>query len=1059
MNSSIGNKSIGQILLAVCLASFLPVQAWAENPFTPDSQPTGWLSVPMVSVFDVSSGDEFFYRHAFFKDTWSGNVFAHDIDAYAIVDNASGPWGDPILNNAALALDAADFSSGRIIATSGNRAFRWSSMTGSEKTALGSEKVLNFVRGDRSNEEPNGQAFRKREFVLGDILHSNITYWDNHTTKSLFVGANDGMLHVLNADTGAERWAYVPSMVIPNLSKLAAKPYVHTHFVDGTLRISNVNFGGTTKTMLVSGLGAGGQGLFALDVTSHTAASEAAAAGKLMWEIAAGGSFGDLGYTYGTPQITRLPNGTAAVVFSNGYMSATGRAVLYVVNAATGALISAIDTQTGNSGSPNGLSSPTLYDADQDGQPELAYAGDLDGQVWKFNLVTNTATKIFTTSPVQSITAAPVVVRHHLGGQMVMFATGRMLTSGDKINNGIHYAYGIWDGAPAGNNSLLSQTLSSSTFTNNGETFGVRTITANAPNWNSNKGWRVALHAGERVVGERPFYNAGRFYFLATNPAAAGGENYLYELLALSGGSPSAPIFDLNKDGNFDNSDKAANGAIPVAKYLGPGIFSQPRFIEGDGLSTTLYVFHPDLPIEDGVPTPPKDPGVSGGHFDYDIYYYENVSQITEEVPIAGDYAVPEPLVCEKTKDVANKLDSVDKLCTDRAPAGYKYLSHYTVGSICKDDKKEDKREYWHTLTCNRTETITYTTGDYKNVKHVHEYDDKFDVTGVNMLNASSTEFNLINAIPSNATEFKVLIMNQYLNPAVQIAIGGPTFSEAKNYGNLATATTASSALSQPVYSRSTLSNFIFNLPLDAFKNKDWWGDGSPTRAGLIPTQTGCVNKVEKDGSLSPPKKDKKTGETKGGAGKNGERFNGAFTIQLIKPTTPPEVLELNGPDPRYGWRVKTGAVNKYVLAEYTAFWHHPNGLCYDQDDWVPDPPEDFDGGDKSEDRAPGSADPRGGTFGIGVAIIDQQITVSPDGSTTTTITTYNDDKTHIRIETKNDDGSTTVYQKFRDGTEETVTLSEGRGGDAGYIDPNTGSPLEGELGQEGRQSWRDIID
>jgi hypothetical protein len=204
------------------------------------------------------------------------------------------------------------------------------------------------------------------------------------------------------------------------------------------------------------------------------------------------------------------------------------------------------------------------------------------------------------------------------------------------------------------------------------------------------------------------------------------------------------------------------------------------------------------------------------------------------------------------------------------------------------------------------------------------------------------------------------------------------------------------------------------------------------------------VNKVETDGEQDPP-------------GKNGERFNGSFTIQLIKSTTPANALELNGPDVRYGWRVKAGVFKQYVLAEYTAFWHHPNGACYHDDDWIPDPPEDFDGAGKSETPAPGSADPKGGTFGIGFAIIDQEVVVSNGGLTTTTTITYNDGSTHIRTETQNDDGSTTIHQIFRDGTEETVTITEGRGGDAGFIDPNTGSPIEGGE-DEGRQSWRDII-
>jgi hypothetical protein len=1037
-------QSIWKALLVSALVAMLPGYTMADNPFTPDSQPTGWLSTPVVSFFDVSSGSEHFYRIAFFKDTWSGNVFAHDVSPYGNVDAANGPWGDPLLHNAAINLDATDWNSGRIIATSGGRPFRWASMTSAEQTALGTETILNFVRGDRSNEEPDGAALRQREFVLGDILHSNATYWDNGTTQSVFVGANDGMLHVFDATTGNERWAYVPSMLISKLSLLATKPYVHTHFVDGSMRVGNVNIGGSQKTMLVSGLGAGGMGLFALDVTSHTAADETAAAGKLMWEIAAGGSFADLGHVYGTPQLTRLQDGTLAVVVANGYMSGTGRAVLYVINAANGSLIRAIDTQTGSVAAPNGLSSPTLYDADGNGQSEFAYAGDLDGQMWKFDLVNGTATLVYTTSPVQSITTAPVVSRHPLGGQMVNFATGRMLTTGDKTDTSIHYAYGIWDGAPDSNNSLLAQTLTISNF--EGE-FDVRTVTANAPDWTSNMGWRVALPAGERVLGERPFGNDGRFYFAATNPIAAGKTNYIYELATLTGGAPITPIFDLNQDGDYDADDYAANGEIPISKFLGNGIFSQPRLIEGQDLTTTLYVFHPDSPISDGVPTPPHDPGVSGGHFDVDIYYMQKFASITVAVPNLADFADPKPVFCKKTNDVSKELNKVTNVCKDRMPSGalgYTYLSDYTTSVLpCKGSD-----EFWQTLTCNKVNNVTYFVGEFRNTEHDHEYDDKFNVTGVNMLNASNIKFNLVNALPDPTTQFKILVMNQYLNPAVQLAIGGPTFSSVKDYGGLASATDADAVMaSLPIYSRATLSNLIFNLPLDAFKNKDWWGDGGDTRSGLIPTTTGCVNGISTSGISSDP-------------GPNAEPHNGALTIQLIEHDTPASAIQINGPDARYGWRVKTTGVptlfRQYVLAEYTVFWHHPNGKCYGQSGWVPDPPEDYEGKASFEAGAPGNQDPRGGTFGLGLAIVNQTVTVSNGGLTTTTVITYNDGTTHTRTETENDDGSTTIHQIFRDGTEETVTISEGRGGDAGYVDPNTGSPIEGGR-DDGRQSWREL--
>ena len=195
-------------------------------------------------------------------------------------------------------------------------------------------------------------------------------------------------------------------------------------------------------------------------------------------------------------------------------------------------------------------------------------------------------------------------------------------------------------------------------------------------------------------------------------------------------------------------------------------------------------------------------------------------------------------------------------------------------------------------------------------------------------------------------------------------------------------------------------------------------------------------------------------------AGPNGERFNGSLAFQLIRADTPAEQLELNGPNAKYGWRVKQAAFKEYVLAEYATFWHHPNGECYHEANWVPDPPEDFDFSDKSEEPAPGSADPKGGTFGIGLAIVNIEVVTSEDGLTVTTTYTYNDGSTHVRTETQNEDGSVTVHQVFRDGSEETVTFFPGaRGGTPGYIDPNTGSPIEDPtMDPNRRQSWRDIV-
>ena len=961
-------KTTKSVLVLGALFSLVAGSAVGAPIFTPDSQPTGWVSRPAVTYFDVSSGTESFYQLDYNKRAWSGDVLAKDINGTANIQT-TGPWdsADPTLVTAASLLNSVNYSTGRKIATFG-APFRWDSLTNAEQTALGSSAILNFVRGDRSNEEPNGADYYKRDGVLGDILHSNISFWDDGTNQTLYVGANDGMLHAFNANTGAENWAYIPSMLIPKLKNLAQDPYIHTHFVDGPINIANFNISGAKKTILVGGLGAGGAGLFGLDITSALAADETAVASKVMWEITASGSFADLGHTYGTPVFTRL-GGTPVVLIGNGYVNTgNGHAVLYIINAVTGALVSAIDTGSGSMASPNGLSSPTLFDSDGDAIPDYAYAGDIDGQLWKFDLSNKSSSLLLTTSPVQAITTAPAVQHHPLGGQMVAFATGRILTSGDKIDTSTHYAYGVWDGAPGSNTSLVTQTLTTSAFSG----VGVRTVTNNAIDWTTghDKGWKVALMPGERVVGEKPFYSNGRFYFLVTNPTIESGSNWLHELVFNTGGSPSKPIFDLNKDGYFNDADLADNGGIPVAKYLGSGVFSQPRLAHGSGQLTTLYAFHPDLPILDGRPSEPEDPGVSGGHFDVDIFYYGGES---------GE--------------------------------------------------------------------------DYKLQRHVHEYDDKYDVTGVNFLNASEAVYNLENAIPDTNTEFKILVMNQYLNPAALLSVGGASYESVKTYENLASETDAEDLLAAlPVYSRDNIETLIYNVPLEAFKSRDWWGDGGIVRPGLIPTVWQCAVMVNTDGSMENDVRT--TGNSRGLLGPNGERFNGGIGLQLIKPDTPHSALELAGPDVKYGWRVKQSEFTNYVLAEYTSYWHHPNHICYGDEGWIPDPPEDFEADTNVQARAEGSADPTDGTFGAGLAV-DSVVTTVDDNVTTTT-TTYSDGSKYIKTETINNDGSTTVYQLFRDGTEETTVFGSGDGGSGGFIDPNTGSPIEEmSSGDTGRQSWR----
>ena len=259
--------------------------------------------------------------------------------------------------------------------------------------------ALNYLRGDNSNEELNGGTLRDRYSKLGDIVHSSPIFENG----VLYTGGNDGMLHAFAAADdepsagavgGEELFAYVPNLVFDHLSDLTDPDYTHKYYVDLTVSVeSGVNIHGSigtpvSTTLLVGGLGKGGRGYFALDVTdAATIANEAALAGKVMWEFPSG-TDNDMGYTYSKPAIVESYDSSVGsngwiVIFGNGYNSPSGKAVLYIVNPENGNVIEKIDTAVAGC---NGLSTPVPVDVDYDDKVDYVYAGDLRGNMWKFDL-------------------------------------------------------------------------------------------------------------------------------------------------------------------------------------------------------------------------------------------------------------------------------------------------------------------------------------------------------------------------------------------------------------------------------------------------------------------------------------------------------------------------------------------------------------------------------------------------------------------------------------------------------------------------------------------------
>ena len=1108
---------------------------FAAADFVPGAQPTGSIAPLAVTSFNLTSGNETVFQTDYERENWTGNVYAYPVTADGEIQTAAERWTD----GAGSHIDQQNFDSGRKIVTmksDGTKIpFRWASLDPAQQTQIGAQNVLNFVRGDRSLETVAG-GFRIRASVLGDIIHSNPVYMKNGDSPVLFVGANDGMVHVFNASSGTgagdELWAYVPSMLMSQLPALKASPYVHTYFVDGGLNLQDAVIGGVTKKILVGGLGAGGKGLFALDVTNPIPADEAAAAAKILWEItpthinnALSNSYVNMGYTYGTPVIVPVNSGSgqSAVIIGNGYINTgNSRSSLFVINAADGTLIRELVVPTASPSGRGGLSTPGCIDTTSDGRADICYAGDIDGKLWKFDLTSTSAaswtvTLLHATNPAQAITTAPTVGVHPNGGFMVNFGTGRMFTAADAADTSVFYAYGIWDGAPAVNAVLLGQTLTEKSYVSAGVTKRVRVTSNNTPNWTSGAanhyGWRAALPAGERVLSDTIFIESGRFYFNSTNPTISNtspkpnGENWLMELDFVTGGTINSPFLDLDSDQLLTNQDRIkyvsgdtipagssvgspimTTAGIAVGKFTSNGVGSHPLLVQLATLNTTLFNQNPDVTF----PPPPTstERGVSGGHFDVDIFYGPKPSDICDYTyvgAVAGAKATGKVLFnWNGSKTITGFTISVGGetirtgdpgSSTDTSIVSY-------IGAQSTTNYTVTVRSDTVTITATNTGTafnnqpivitatgitssdytITNLTGGVNTVggvgtfrgcssdQHFHQYDDKFNVTGVNMLNASSTTLNLSNAITSTATTFKVLVQNQYLSPAVALLVGTNPYQSVKVYNNLASETVAANVIANaPVYTRANITNLTFNMPTDAFLPKDWWGNGD-VRVGLHPTVTGCVKSSNFGETLFNPVIPPANGTD--GPGVNGTttgvRHNGALTIQLIRADTPASAIELNvAGRPEYGWRVKNANFEAYVVAEYTVFWHHPNGKCYGAAGWVKAPPQQASSRQGGQTPAPGSDDPKIGSFSVTSATISITTTVS--GNVTTTKTAYANKTTKTVTKTVNNDGTVTIVTQNPDGTSTTVTFANAKG-------PVAGGDEKGTQAKTGRISWSELL-
>lgn len=439
---------------------------------------------------------------------WTGDVISKDVTEAGI--SSTELWRATERITAA----GANYKNRTVLTWSGTAGAAFP--TGAQTTALarttgvapvtGANNAA-YIRGDQANEQSNDGVLRNRVTVLGDIVNSSPFYATD--TETLYVGSNDGMLHALDADTGNTLFSYLPAGVnLTALAGLSDPAYGHSFFMDGPITVSGDRVV-TDTNYLVGTLGRGGKGAFALDVSDPATMGN----GDVLWDHTAA-TDADMGYIIGIPMIVKGNNNELLALVPNGIDSTNGGAHLYIYDVTDGTLIRKIST--GVTGG-NGLSAPRANDRNADQKVDYVYAGDMLGNIWKFDLTSSDPADwevdlggepLFTATDAdgnaQPITGGLALARDAAADKrFVTFGTGRLVRTSDLSSDDVQSMYGIIDDdVPIESRDDLEEHTIAAVWVADGvtkrafENFQALPTTA--------KGWVVDLDnptPGERVIG------------------------------------------------------------------------------------------------------------------------------------------------------------------------------------------------------------------------------------------------------------------------------------------------------------------------------------------------------------------------------------------------------------------------------------------------------------------------------------------------------------------------------------------------------------------------------
>ena len=550
--------------------------------------------------------------------TWTGELTAYSVTAAGGI-SSTPDWrvSERIASTYANGTSSDDFHRRTVLTWNASSNSGASFPTSAQETLLarssGAASVTGannaaYIKGDQSGELSRGGTLRNRTTPLGDIINSSPFYIRD--TNTIYVGANDGMLHGIDALTGDVLFSYVPAGIdFAKLATLSDPAYGHAFFVDGPVTVSSYRVKSGTN-YLVGTLGRGGRGAFALDVSDvrSSSANQRFTNNHVLWDHTASPD-DDMGYVIGLPLIVRGNNDKVLAIVPNGIDSPNGSSALYVYDVADGTLLRKIVADA----SGGGLSSPRAADLNGDAKVDYVYAGDMNGNVWKFDFTSSNPSSwgidpdvngpLFVATDDQGnrqpITGGLALAREPGTGRIwLTFGTGKLITISDLSSTAMQSWYGIIDGdAPIGGRAtdLAERTIAATGTNAQGQK--VRAFEAYSALPNGKKGWYLDFDRpseGERVVSGARIN--GRAAFVSSiipdvgDGCEAGGSGYLNVIDLFTGTSPQATggngstsFFDLDRSGSGDN-DVITGGdgnSLPIGSVdLGVGMPTESSQID-----------------------------------------------------------------------------------------------------------------------------------------------------------------------------------------------------------------------------------------------------------------------------------------------------------------------------------------------------------------------------------------------------------------------------------------------------------------------------------------------